>query len=392
MGSLVSQSERQASKLELLGRLTGGIVHDFNNLLALQLSNLALLEASWPPGGTAEQALRDLRTAINHGAALTERLLRLARTGQRQMRSLDLNELCAQTVELLRYSISSEIMLQLHLRPGLARVDADAGEMMQVLLNLCLNACDAMPKGGRLEIETEQTPLPAGEAAAKSRGRQGEFVCLSVRDTGEGIPPEVQPCIFEPFFTTKPSGKGTGLGLAIVRDIVQFAGGWIDCTSVVGQGTCFTLWLPASASPSATAVPAAPLAPSRALARRTILVVDDDPGVVQLARIVLEQHGHEVLTASDGGEAVETFRRRHSSIHLVLLAERLPVLPGLAVLNELQAIEPSVRIVLVTEGGQPERAWTERLPDLAVMTKPWTPELLLRHVRDVLGAEGKKSG
>jgi CheY-like chemotaxis protein len=392
MGPVVSQSQRQASKLELLGRLTSGIVHDFNNLLALQLSHLALLEAAQPGGGAAEQALRDLRTAINQGTTLTERLQRLARTGQRQTGSLNLNDLCTQTLQLLRHNISSQIRLELRLRPGLAMVEADAGEMMQVLLNLCLNACDAMPHGGRLEIETQSNHLTAEQAAAMSRGRAGEFVCLSVRDTGEGIPPELQPRIFEPFFTTKPPGQGTGLGLAIVRDIVQSTGGWIDCTSAVGQGTCFTIWLPASVSPVETAVTAAPLSPSRTLARKTILVVDDDPGVVQLARIALEQQGYGVLTAGDGRQAMETLRQRHESIDLVVLADRLPVLSGPVILDELQAVEPSVRIVLVTKGGPPEPAWTERSPDLVVMTKPWTPELLLRQVRDVLGAEGTTGG
>ena len=393
MDPVVSQSERQASKLELLGRLTSAIVHDFNNLLALQNNALAMLRAALPPASVAAAHVETLGATITQAMALSDRLLGLVRPGARPKRPLGLNELCAQGVELLRPSLPAQIVLESRLRAELPTVHADAGEMMEVLLNLCFNAVDAMPRGGRLEIRTEQRRLAPGVLAAAPPGRRGDFVCLIVSDTGEGIPAELRERIFEPFFTTKPAGRGTGLGLASVRDIVQSADGWIDCTSTVGQGTSFTVWLPAlSSAPAPTPVPAPPLAPSRALARKTILVADDDPHVLKLARTVLERHGHNVLTASEGREAVELFRQRPESIDLVILSDKLPALSGLEVMNELLTLKPLLHLILVTDGGAPEPEWTARRPDLRVLPKPWHASLLLQHIADVLDAGAKEGG
>lgn len=390
MQPVLSHAERQASKLELLGRLTSAIVHDFNNLLTLQNNTLALLRASLPSGSTAAAHANALGDILTQAMALSERLLGLVRPGSRPARPLGLNELCAQGVELLRPSLPPQIVLESRLRAGLSTVHADAGEMMEVLLNLCFNALDAMPRGGRLEMRTEQRHVSPGVSPHAPPGVQGDFVCLIVSDTGEGIPADLRERIFEPFFTTKPAGRGTGLGLASVRDIVQSAGGWIDCTSTVGQGTTFTVWLPALSS-APTPAPGPPLSPSRTLARKTILVVDDDPGVLKLARTVLEQQGgHNVLTAGDGREAVKLFRQRAESIDLAVLTDKLPGLSGLEVMNELLALKPSLRLMLVTDGGAPEPEWMARRPDLRVLTKPWHPLVFLQHIEEVLDAGAKE--
>ena len=388
MDPVVSQSERQASKLELLGRLTSAIVHNFNNLLALQNNALAMLRAALPPGSIAAAHANSLGVTITQATALTERLLGLVRPGPRPARPLGLNELCAQGVELLRPSLPSQIVLDSRLRAGLPAIHADAGEIMEVLLNLCFNAVDAMPRGGRLEIRTEQRRVEPGVTAHAPQGLQGDFVCLIVSDTGEGIPADLRERIFEPFFTTKAPGRGTGLGLASVRDIVQSAGGSIDCASTVGRGTTFTVWLPALSSAPA---PAPALAPSRVLTRKTILVVDDDPAVLQLARTVLEQQGgHNVLTAADGRAAVELFRQRTESIDLAVLTDKLPGLSGLEVTSELLALKPSLHLILVTDGGAPEPEWTERRPDLRVLPKPWHPTTLIQLIEDVLDSGAKE--
>jgi CheY-like chemotaxis protein len=392
MDPVVSQSERQASKLELLGRLSSAIVHNFNNLLALQNNALAMIRAALPPGSVAAGHVNVLGDTITQAKALTDRLLGLVRpVPPRPERPLDLNEVCVKAVELLRSSVPQGIVPESRLRAGLPTIHADSNEMLEVLLNLCLNAIDAMPQGGRLEIRTEQRRLAPGVAVPAPAGRQGAFVCLIVSDTGEGIPAEIRERIFEPFFSTKPAGRGTGLGLASVRDIVQSAGGWIHCTSTLGHGTTFTVWLPASISARMPA-PAPPVMPSRVLARKTILVVDDDPQILRLARDVLQPRGHNVLTAGDGRAAVELFRQQPDSIDLAILLDRLPGLPGLEVMSELLALKPALPLILMTGGGAPESEWMARRPDLPVLPKPWQPADLLHHIANLLGSEVKEGG
>jgi CheY-like chemotaxis protein len=391
MDPVVSRSERRASKLELLGRLTSAIVHDFNNLLALQNNALEMLRAALPPGSAASAHVNVLGVTVTQATALTTRLLGLIRPGSRPARPLGLNELCTQGVEMLRPSLPAQIVLESRLRAGLPTIHADAGEMMEVLLNLCFNAVDAMPRGGRLEIRTEQRRAAPGVSPHAPPGVQGDFVCLIVSDTGEGIPAHLRERIFEPFFTTKPAGRGTGLGLASARDIVHSARGWIDCTSIVGQGTTFTVWLPALSSARPPA-PAPAVSPSHVLARNTILVVDDDPAVLKLARTVLEQQGYNVLTAGDGRAAVELFRQRPQIIDLAVLTEKLPGLSGLETMNEMLARKPWLRLVLVTAGGAPESVWMARRRDLRVLPKPWHPLTLLQLVADVLDTGAKDGG
>lgn len=245
-----AMSCRQASRMELLGRMTSGILHDLRNLLTLLGTPLSLLQASLPPG-LGESELATLWSAVKQGSVFTERLLRIAREEPGELRPIDLNACCAEVVDLLRHSIAPRVRLEARLRPGLPPILAENGEMMQVLLNLCLNACDAMPHGGRLLLETDLGSVPRDETAGSSAPPAGDFIYLHVGDTGEGMSPEVRSRVFEPTFTTKSSGRNSGLGLAIVRDIVQRRGGWIECQSAVGVGTRFLVCLPAARTPSA---------------------------------------------------------------------------------------------------------------------------------------------
>jgi two-component system cell cycle sensor histidine kinase/response regulator CckA len=397
--------------MELLGRLTSGIVHDFNNLLSVQLNNLALVQAGLPPETALEESLHALRKAINQGVALTDRLLMLVRKDSRGLHAVDLNAVCAEAAELLKNSISPRIALEVRLRPGLPSVHGDSGQLMQVLMNLCFNACDAMPRGGRLLIETESVP-PAAAGGGRRMAESGTFVCLHVSDTGEGIPPEVRPRIFEPFFTTKPAGQGTGLGLSIVAEIVQRAEGWIDCSSAVGRGTRFTIWLPAiplglpspsSEGEESISPPSPPRGgegraggrtyagadvtpPSRSLGQQTILLADNEPSIVLLAQTILQRHGYRVLSCADGRQALEMYRQKHAVVDLVILDQDMPGLSGLETVNELLKINSQARVLIVTGGPSPEPSWGTGTPGWGFLSKPFTAEQLVQSVRDVLAA------
>jgi CheY-like chemotaxis protein len=220
------------------------------------------------------------------------------------------------------------------------------------------------------------------------RNPQASYVCLHVRDSGEGIAPEVRPHIFDPFFTTKRAGESTGLGLSIVQEIVQRVGGWIDCHSAVGQGTRFTVWLPSAAArkqPGEDVVPS----PSRSLGQKTILVADNEPSIVQLAQTILRQAGHRVLTAENGRQALEVYRQKKGDIDLVILDQNMPGLSGVEAMNELLTIDADVRVLLVSGGVQPEPSWGSGTAGWGFLSKPYTMDQLVESVRAVLAAKWK---
>jgi CheY-like chemotaxis protein len=219
---------------------------------------------------------------------------------------------------------------------------------------------------------------------------QSRYVCLHVADTGEGIPPEVRPHIFEPFFTTKCSSQNTGLGLSIIQEIVQRAEGWIACDSVVGRGTRFTVWLPAAARPQPVEEFTPP--PLRSLEQQTILVADNEPSIIQLAETILRRAGYRVLSAQDGRQALEIYRQEKGTIDLVVLDQNMPELSGVETLNELLAIDPEVRVLLMTGGEPPEPSWGAGMPGWGFLHKPYTMEQLVQGVRAVLLAESEDPG
>ena len=372
-------SRRQASRMELLGRLTSGILHDLRNLLTLLGTPLTLLQESLP-AGLGESELATMRNAVKQGTALTERLLRMARGDPSGSRPIDVNASCAEAVDLLQHSLAPRIRLEARLRPGLPPVLAEAGEILQVLLNLCLNACDAMPHGGQLLLETDLRSVRRGETGGSSAPPTSPFICLHVRDTGEGMSAEARARAFEPMFTTKTVGRNSGLGLAIVRDIVQQRGGWIECESALDAGTCFTVWLPAaSAHPDSTIVPS-----SASLMPNTILVVEPDPGILLLATTVLMQRGFRVLSSEEGRQAVELYRQNQGEIDVVLVEENLPGQSGLELTNELLAINSRLAVVLVSTAGTPAESWPACTSSLALLNKPYTPEQLVQCVSAAL--------
>jgi CheY-like chemotaxis protein len=296
---------------------------------------------------------------------------------------LNLNAAAQEMVEILKRTIDPRIHLQLKGAEELGLVQADPGQINQVLMNLCLNARDAMPEGGRLALETDNVQLDDEYARLHLEARAGEFVRLRVSDTGMGIPPDVLPRIFEPFFTTKKAGEGTGLGLAMVFGIIKQHQGWIDCYSEVAQGTRFDIYLP-RARQEARPAPAKTPSAATVSGSETILLVDDEALVRNLARTILHRYGYRVLLSEDGRQALEIYRRERDRIDLVILDLTMPQLSGRETLEALRLLDPNVRVVLSSGYS------VEHVNQLAgdgfcgFVNKPYRPEELARTVRAVL--------
>ena len=237
---------RRSAQLELVGRLAGGVAHDFNNLLTAVLGHLDLVRDEVSPEGPHQEMLAVIEQAATQAAALSQNLLALLRKESRDLEPVDLNAVVEQMTRLLRRTIDRRIQLLVHLLPSLPPVEAVSSQLAQLVLNLCLNARDAMPRGGRLWVETAVEVLDANRTLLQPLRRIGAFVRLRVADTGDGMPPAVRSRLFEPAFTTKPPGEGHGLGLTIVQQVVEQHRGWIECVSTVGEGTCFDVYLPAA--------------------------------------------------------------------------------------------------------------------------------------------------
>ena len=366
-----------ARKMESVGRIAGGVAHDFNNLLTaiLGFSDLAL--AALPPGPVRGH-VEEVWKAGMRASELTRQLLVFSRHEPPRREVVDLNGVVSDMRRLLGRVLGTDVRLVVQLEPTPAHVELDPGQLEQAILNLCLNARDAMPQGGTLTLETARVqpdPLPGGP----------QQLMLAVTDTGCGMPPEVLSRVFEPFFTTKPPGRGTGLGLSTVFGIVQAAGGKVEVNSVPGQGSSFRLFLPA-ASPGA----ARELATSLALPAggpETILLAEDDPLVRDLAEDVLRQGGYQVLSAGRGDEALALSDQHGGTIDLLVSDLIMPDMSGRDLAERLVARRPGLRVILASgyaDGDVLQRAASELRG--ALLPKPFTPAALLRAVRDALDA------
>jgi len=374
---------RQAQKMEALGRLAGGVAHDFNNLLTVIRGHSDLLLDRLQPGDPLHNNSQQIRKTADRAASLTRQMLAFSRMQVLQPKVLDMNELIAEMGKLLRRLIREDIEFSLCLGDSLARVKADPGQIEQVLLNLTVNASDAMPLGGRLTIETQNIIVDKEYARTRSSVEPGAYVVLSISDTGHGMDAATKARIFEPFFTTKEPGKGTGLGLATVYGVVKQSGGFIWVDSHPGSGSKFEIYLPrTSAQPDCGEPPA--LTNESAARRKTILVVEDEREVRELACEFLKSAGYSVLTAEDGAEALETAGRLGKSIHVVLTDIVMPKMRGPALGQQLKALLPHVKIIYMTGYLEQNGHSADFLEDAFFLQKPFSRETVVAQVGEAL--------
>ena len=378
---------RQSQKLEAIGRLAGGVAHDFNNMLSVVLCNAEFLSAELPDGDRRREDAEQILQAAHRAAALTRQLLAFSRQQVLSPEPLDLNEVIAGMEKLVRRLLGEHIAVHVALGSGPVRVRADRGQLEQVIMNLAVNARDAMPSGGTLRLETTRLEVPAG-GGAEVPGGTGIHAVVSVTDTGHGMDPATQARIFEPFFTTKPRGKGTGLGLATVHGIVQQSGGsiWID--SEVGRGTTFKILLPEIAeSPRSVAVPAAA---TSAYGRETILLVEDEAAVRRAVSAILRRHGYELLEAASAADALALVSRGDRSLHLVMTDVVMPGSSGLELARSLAAVRPDLPVLFVS-GYTDESVLAELIESGAdFLQKPLTQASLTRKIREILERAGDR--
>jgi two-component system cell cycle sensor histidine kinase/response regulator CckA len=377
-----------SERLESLGRLTGGIVHDFNNLLFVITGQIELARRALDPAHPAGARLVPALQAAERAAALTRQLLAFSRGSTPEPRLLDLNAVVIQLDRMLRRVIGEEIEIEVRLGKGLGRVRADRTQMEQLLLNLALNARDAMPGGGRLTIETCDVRIDEGDRF--SSAPPGRHVLLAVADEGVGIDMETQKHIFEPFFTTKPEGVGSGIGLATVHGIVDQAGGAIHVESEPGAGTTFRVYLPcaddSAEAPAPTPDPAGPSGGSE-----TVLVAEDSEPVREVTRELLASLGYSVLLAARGEEALSIARAHPGPIDLLLTDVVMPGLRGGSLADQVAATRPGIHVLFMSGHGEVEPAGS-RAPGRAdaVLRKPFDPDRLARAVRQSLDATGPR--
>ena len=374
---------QQAQKMDAIGRLAGGIAHDFNNLLTAILGYCELLREDLPAGGTMLADVEEIHRAGTSAALLTKQLLAFSRKQIVAPELIDVNTAVRDMRAMLDRLIGADIKVSQTLCGDSRHVLADRGQIEQIILNLVLNARDAMPRGGVLTIETDSVQLDEGYSRTHFDVAPGRYVALSVTDTGSGMTPEVQARLFEPFFTTKDPGKGTGLGLATVHGIVSRCGGCINVYSEVGHGTVFSVYLPAHDSVDA---PVAAPADSAVLAvlTCTVLVVDDAPGVRELARRFLQRRGDTVVVAADASEALDIFAAT-PAINVLLTDVVMPGASGPALAQQLQQRRPSLKVIFMS--GYTEDAIVQRgilNEGVVFLHKPFSSESLSRRIREVL--------
>ena len=375
---------RQSQKMQAVGTLAGGVAHDFNNVLTVIISYSGIVLAELKEGDRYYAELQEIHRAAERAGDLTRQLLTFSRQQVVQTRQLSVNSVVSNVERMLRRIIPRNISLVLRLNPHVATVQADAGQLEQILVNLVVNARDAMPDGGAIAIETSNVMLETGQTPLPPDVAGGPFVLLVVTDTGIGMDDAVRARIFEPFFTTKEVGKGTGLGLATVYGIVQQSGGHIWVYSEPDVGTTFKIYFPALRSTEATRRST----PARGVMTRgseTILLTEDEAAVRVATRTILEQAGYRVIEAANGHLALDTFRKRMHEIDLVVTDMIMPGMNGRELADQLRAMRPDIRL-LFTSGYTDDTVLRQSLlePGSLFIQKPYTPQSLTARVREAL--------
>jgi two-component system cell cycle sensor histidine kinase/response regulator CckA len=376
---------RQAQKMEAVGQLAGGIAHDFNNLLMAIMSNAELAALELTADSPAGSHIDEIKSASRRARSLTQQLLAFSRKQMLQPRVLDMNSVVGEAEQILRRLIGENITMSVALEPSLGQVRADPGQLVQVLVNLAVNARDAMPRGGQLTIESMNRDVGAAETRAHRGLREGRYVALQVRDSGVGMDADTKARIFEPFFTTKPPGQGTGLGLSTVYGIVKQSGGYIAVDSAPGSGTTFTILLPRvfeAAEPTAAVVP---LDVPASASRGTVLLVEDEAAVREATKRMLRKYGFNVIEAKHGQDALLLWEREGKSVDVVLTDVVMPAMGGAELARTLRETNPRLRVVFMsgyTQGtlelSSMDEAATRFLP------KPFTADQLIGTLRDLI--------
>lgn len=376
----------QSQKMEAIGLLAGGMAHDFNNLLTLIVGYNDFLLEGLPPGERLHSFAGEIKKAADGASALTKQLLSFSRKQIVFPREIDINASVSEMGKMLKRLVGENIEIVTVLAPGLRLVKADPGQMEQVILNLAVNARDAMPGGGRLIIETANIDLaenPLNCSPADNAVRSGSHVLLKVKDTGTGIDPVILPRIFEPFFTTKEPGKGTGLGLSTVYGIIKQSGGCVTVESRPGDGSAFLIYLPATGTTEAAADRRETPAAARG-SGETILVVEDNADLRTLIETALAANGYRVLQAAGAVDAMGICRNGAGKIHLMLTDLLLPGINGLELAQQISAAKPEIKILYMSGYAGSAEGGGAVPPGAVLINKPFTPETLTRSVRKAL--------
>jgi PAS domain S-box-containing protein len=383
---LLEEQLRQAQKMEAIGRLAGGVAHDFNNLLTAILGYADFMLLSLGQADQHRHDLLEIRKAADRASALTRQLLAFSRKQMLLPKVLDLNVIVGDSHKMLRRLIGEDIELTTHLEPALGRVKADPSQIVQVILNLALNARDAMPEGGRLTLKTANVELDASYTRLFLDVEPGPYVMLAVSDTGCGMDETTRSHLFEPFFTTKPEGKGTGLGLSTVYGIIKQSGGHIAVSSELGKGTIFEIYLPRirnTAAADAGKETSAPLPRGT----ETILLVEDEDMVRELVRTLLVMNGYTVLDARHPREALQLSEKSTGDIHLLVTDVVMPIMSGRELAQRLAVQRPALKVLYMSghTSSHHVRLGTAEL-NLPFLQKPFKPDALARLIREVLDA------
>jgi signal transduction histidine kinase/CheY-like chemotaxis protein len=400
LGNLIGQSlERkkleeqllQSQKMDAIGRLAGGVAHDFNNILTVIQGYAQILATREDFDQKALDDLKQIIQAAHRASNLTRQLLTFSRKQIIKSVVLDLNKVTSNLTKMLQRIIGEDVLLQCHFSPESPLVRADEDMIGQILMNLAVNARDAMPKGGELAISLSVVELDSTAAQWRSSEAQaGEFVCLSVSDTGCGIPPEDLLRIYEPFFTTKAVGQGTGLGLSTVYGIVKQHGGWIEVSSKLNIGTKFNIFLPRVVAGDAAETGG--IEPKVVGGTETILLVEDELPVRTLARVILQRNGYHVLEATSGADALSVWGQHAAKIDLLLTDIIMPQgVSGRELAQKLRADRAGLKVVFVS-GYSPDsmELGAELNEETFFLQKPYLPEQLLRSIRQVLDGQAKQ--
>jgi two-component system cell cycle sensor histidine kinase/response regulator CckA len=386
---LLEEQLRQAQKMEAVGRLAGGVAHDFNNLLMVIKGHTELLLNALPPGDQSVRKIELIDRAADRAASLTRQLLAFSRMQVLQPRVMSLNTVVEEMGRLIPRLIGEDVELVIRTKPDLGAIRADASQMEQVIMNLAVNARDAMPDGGRLLIETSNAELDRTYSNARPVVQPGHYVLLAVSDTGTGMDAETQARIFEPFFTTKEQGKGTGLGLSTVYGVVKQSGGFIWVYSEVGKGTSFKIYLPRVDQPVEKNGAVLPLAEAPR-GTETVLLAEDETDVRELAREFLEAAGYTVIEARNGQEALKLAAEHSAEIDLLVTDLVMPGMTGQQLAALLQQSHAGLGVIFMS--GYSEHAASEAAQSgssVRILTKPFNRGALLRAVREVLGVARK---